>query len=56
MTKLATQVGPETVKHLLGYFIGKRLRQRERGYGGMTATNYVSHSENLEKFPTYRAA
>ena len=56
MMKLATQVGLKTGNHRFGYVLGKRLRQHSRGYAGMTATNCIVHVENLEKFPTDRAA
>ena len=54
--ELATQVGPETGNHRFVNVIGKRLGQHNRGYGGMTAANYAFYPENLEKFPTDRAA
>ena len=56
MTKLATQVGPEMGNQRFGNMFGKRLGQRYRGYDGMTAMNCVFPPENLEKFPTDRAA
>jgi hypothetical protein len=56
ITKLVTQVGPETGNHRFTDVLGKHLGQHSRGYGGMTATNYAFLLENLEKFPTDRAA
>lgn len=56
LCKLVGKLRPESVDHLFRNIMGKRVRQRKWGYGGMAAQNFGTQFENFEELPTDGAA